>query len=86
MTIIQLLDALWTRCYEQRVLRAEEARRWVAKSNSIGIPNPNFRRWTPWAEERIKERHDWSKKQVVVAFIQQHVDFVGILLVQVNLY
>jgi hypothetical protein len=64
----------------------EEARRWVAKTNSIGIPNPNFCQWTPRAEKRIKGRHDWSKKQVVVVFIQQHVDFVSILLVQVNLY
>ena len=81
-----MLDTLWTCCYKQQVLHTKEARCWIARTNTISLSNPNYRQWTSWAEEHIKEYHDWSKKQVVVGFIQQYIDLAYILLVQANLY
>jgi hypothetical protein len=47
MTIIQLLDAIWTRCHKQRVACAEQARKWIA------LNTPNYRKWTLWAKELL---------------------------------
>ena len=79
MNVIQLLDALWTRCQEQRVLCAEEAREWVPKTDSNGNRNLNYYQWTPWAEARIKERHNWANKLTVVEFVQRYIDEVLLL-------
>ena len=51
------------------VTRAEEARRWVAKTNTLGIPNPNFRQWSPWAEEPWWCNFSYVKK----TFLAYHV-------------
>jgi hypothetical protein len=68
LTIIQLLDALWTRCHEQRVYRAEEARKWVAFGST------SHRRWTPWAEGLIKARDQATKQQNIVAIVSRYID------------
>jgi hypothetical protein len=66
MSIIQLLDAIWTRCHEQCVLRAEEARKWVIDK----------RKWTPWAEDLIIARDKATKKCRVIGNIQKLIDKV----------
>jgi hypothetical protein len=72
MTIIQLLDALWTRCHEQRVVRAEEARKWVA-------PGPSHRKWAPWAEDLIRARDKTAKQSQVVAIVSNFIDHVSVI-------
>ena len=66
MSIVQLLDAIWTQCHKQRVQRAEEARKWVI----------NKRKWTPWAEELLLARDKAAKKCRVISNIQKFVDKV----------
>jgi hypothetical protein len=60
------LDAIWTWCHEQRVLRAEEARKWVIDK----------RKWTPWVEALITARHNAASKCRVIGNIQKFVDKV----------
>jgi hypothetical protein len=71
MTILQLLDALWTRRHQQRVLRAEEARKWVNRNSA------DYRWWTPWAEGLIKARDKAAKRQQVIAIVSQYTDAVS---------
>jgi hypothetical protein len=71
MTILELLDALWTRCHEQRVLRAEEARKWMDKTTR------DYRQWTPYAEGLIKARDRAAKQQQVVAIVSKYIDAVS---------
>jgi hypothetical protein len=71
MTVLQLLDALWTRCHEQRVLRAEEARKWMDRNSR------DYRRWTPWAEDLIKARHRVAKQQHIIAIVSKYIDSVS---------
>ena len=71
MSIIQLLDAIWTWCHEQRVARAEQARKWIAPDTR------DFRKWTPWAEELLIAR-DWVAKQCeIIGQVQSFVNKVS---------
>ena len=78
MAIIQLLDALWTRCHEQRVVQAEEAHKWVA-------PSPDHRKWTLRAEDLIKARDKTTRQSQVVAIVSNFVDRVGITCFNMNI-
>jgi hypothetical protein len=71
MTILKLLDALWTRCHEQRVLRAEEARKRIDRNTR------DYQRWTPYAEGLIKARDRAAKQQQVVAIVSKYIDAVS---------
>jgi hypothetical protein len=71
MTIVQLLDALWTRCYEQRVLQAEQARKWMQ------FNTPDYWRWTPWAESLIKARDRAAKQQQILGIVSKYIDPVS---------
>jgi hypothetical protein len=64
MSVIELLDAFWTRCHEQRVQRAEEARQWVI----------NKRKFTPWAEELLLARDKVAKQCQIIGNVQKYVD------------
>jgi hypothetical protein len=71
MTIIELLDALWTRCYKQRVLQAEEACKWMNRNTR------DHRRWTPYAEGLIKARDRAAKQQWAIAIVSKYIDAVS---------
>jgi hypothetical protein len=64
ISIIQLLDAIWTQCHEQCIIRVEQARKWVI----------NKYKWTPWAEDLITAWHNAASKCRVIGNIQKFVD------------
>jgi hypothetical protein len=71
MIIIQFLDAPWTRCHEQCVLRAEQARKWMQFGTS------DYQQWTLWAEFLIKARDRAAKQQQIMGIISKYIDAVS---------